>query len=171
MAQPKTTLADICNCRCVTQSVQLYNVNAPLKNTLEASFLYSLYLVIPPFALWLRATWLSLGYECLWLSLEVLLLWVHPTGTSYLSSLETLFQYHLSVPQTPKNLPISQYIATWLSLGYECLWLNLKVLLLWVHPTGTSYLSSLETLFQYHLSVPQTPKKTSLLVSEDSLTM
>jgi len=105
MAQPKTTLADICNCRCVTQSVQLYNVNAPLKNTLEASFLYSLYLVIPPFTLWLRATWLSLGYECLWL----LLLWVHPTGTSYLSSLETFFQYHLSVSQTPKDLPISQW--------------------------------------------------------------
>ena len=32
-----------------------------------------------------RATWLSLGQVRLWLSLEVLLLWAHPTGTSYLS--------------------------------------------------------------------------------------
>jgi len=29
--------------------------------------------------------------------------------------------------------------AIWLSLGHERLWLNIEVLLLWAHRTGTSY--------------------------------
>jgi len=43
----------------------------------------------------LGATCLFPGHECLWLSLEVLLSWAHPTGTSYLSPLQTFSQYHL----------------------------------------------------------------------------
>ena|SRR6218665_1661297 len=35
------------------------------------------------------ATWLCLGHERLWLSLEVLLLWAHQTGPNYLGPLET----------------------------------------------------------------------------------
>src|SRR6218665_1300774 len=56
---------------------------------------FLLYVVISPFGLRLVATWLSLGHERLWLSLEVLLLWAHPTGTSHLGPLETFFQYHM----------------------------------------------------------------------------
>src|SRR6218665_411131 len=48
----------------------------------------------PPFVLQLGATWLSPGHERPWLSLEVFLLLVHRTGTSYLNSLKTFFQYH-----------------------------------------------------------------------------
>ena len=56
---------------------------------------FLLYLVVPPFGLRLWATCLFPGHERLWLSLEVLLSWTHPTGTSYLSPLQTFSQYHL----------------------------------------------------------------------------
>jgi len=42
-----------------------------------------------------QITWLSLGHERLWLTLEVLLLWAYPTETRYLSPLDTFFQCHL----------------------------------------------------------------------------
>src|SRR6218665_3344454 len=48
---------------------------------------FLLYLVVPPFGLRPGATWLSLGHERLSLNLKVLLLWAHPTGTTYLSPL------------------------------------------------------------------------------------
>ena len=63
---------------------------------LYPSFFYTyIYIVVPPFGLRPVVTWLSLVHERLWLNLEVLLLWAHPTGISYLCLLETFFLYHL----------------------------------------------------------------------------
>jgi len=42
-------------------------------------------------------------------SLDVLLLWAHWTGTSYLSPLEIFCNIIWSVSQTPENLPICQW--------------------------------------------------------------
>jgi len=68
------------------------------------------------FMLWESQSGLRLGVTCLfprhdrlWLSLEVLLLWAHPTGTSYLSPLETVCQYHLIRPTSTKKLTIYQW--------------------------------------------------------------
>jgi len=65
-------------------------------------------LVGPPFSLRLWVTWLSLGHERLRLNLEVLLLWAHPAGTSYLSPLiDTFSPIILSSDQFCKHVKTS----------------------------------------------------------------
>ena len=67
---------------------------------------FLLYLVVLPFGIRHRAAWLSLGHKCLWLNLEVLLLWAHRTGTSYLSPSKIFSNIFWSVPQAHENLTI-----------------------------------------------------------------
>ena len=96
---------------------------------------FLLYLVFPPFNLRLGFTYLFPGHEHLWLGLELLLLWAHSTGTSYLSSFANIIW---SVPQAPENLTICQwrhwpesgaplikwcYINVWLRLSYRMVYI------------------------------------------------
>jgi len=110
--------------------------SAPSWETVLLALLYNtsrlsvsqLYLVVSPFGLWLGATWLFPRHERLWLSLEVLLLWAHWTGTSYLRDL-----FPISSDQFPcRHLKTSLYVSEDTDLGQERLWFKWCYINVWL---------------------------------------
>jgi len=93
---------------------------------------FLLYLVVPPFGLWLWATWLSLGHEGLWLNLEVLLLWAHQTEINYLSPLETFIQYNLISSASTWKLKTSLFVNQDTSPSQEHLWYKWRYINIWL---------------------------------------